>query len=135
MNRVLGMEKRMKKKIRGKDILVLQAVIVIYTLSSVMAKLASGQEVFSGAFFGFYLAELVILGIYALLWQQMIKRFELSVAYTNRAMALLWSMVWAVVIFHDSVSVRQIAGVVLVILGTLVVNTEGQKGGGQHEEQ
>lgn len=111
-----------KEKLRLKDILILQAVIVIYTLSSVMAKLASGQEAFSAPFLLFYLAELMILGVYAILWQQMIKKFELSVAYTNRAMALLWSMLWAVVLFHDRVTMKNVIGVALVIVGTLIVN-------------
>lgn len=111
-----------KKTVRVKDILILQAVIVIYTLSSVMAKLASGQEPFSASFLLFYLAELIILGVYAILWQQIIKKFELSVAYTNRAMALLWSMLWAVVLFHDRVTVKNVIGVALVIAGTLIVN-------------
>ena len=127
-------KKSAKKKLRLKDILVLQAVIVIYTLSSVMAKLASGQEPFSAPFLFFYLIELMILGVYALLWQQMIKKFELSVAYTNRAMALLWSMLWAVVLFHDQVTVKNIIGVALVIVGTLIVNggdaEERESGGG-----
>ena len=122
-------KKSAKKKLRLKDILVLQAVIVIYTLSSVMAKLASGQEPFSAPFLFFYLIELMILGVYALLLQQMIKKFELSVAYTNRAMALLWSMLWAVVLFHDRVTVKNIIGVALVIVGTLIVN------GGDAEER
>ena len=111
-----------KEKLRLKDILILQAVIVIYTLSSVMAKLASGPEAFSAPFLLFYLAELMILGVYAILWQQMIKKFELSVAYTNRAMALLWSMLWAVVLFHDRVTMKNVIGVALVIVGTLIVN-------------
>lgn len=111
-----------KEKLRLKDILILQAVIVIYTLSSVMAKLASGQKAFSAPFLLFYLAELMILGVYAILWQQMIKKFELSVAYTNRAMALLWSMLWAVVLFHDRVTMKNVIGVALVIVGTLIVN-------------
>ncbi len=126
-------KKSAKKKLRLKDILVLQAVIVIYTLSSVMAKLASGQEPFSAPFLFFYLIELMILGVYALLWQQMIKKFELSVAYTNRAMALLWSMLWAVVLFHDRVTVKNIIGVALVIVGTLIVNggdAEDRESGG-----
>lgn len=118
----------MKKKITIKDILVLQIVIAIYTLSTVMAKRASGQPLFSVGFFGFYGAELLILGIYALLWQQMIKKFELSVAYTNRAMALLWSLIWAVVIFKDNITVKNVIGVALVIAGTIIVN------GGRKEE-
>ena len=130
-----------KKVFRLRNVLILQAVIVIYTLSSVMAKLASGEEPFSVPFLLFYLAELVILGVYAVLWQQMIKKFELSVAYTNRAMALLWSMLWAVVLFHDRVTVKNVAGVALVIVGTLIVNGgegdeahSGRKEGGSGNE-
>lgn len=43
----------MKKKITIKDILVLQIVIAIYTLSTVMAKQASGQSFFQPAFLAF----------------------------------------------------------------------------------
>lgn len=107
-----------------KNILILQAVVVIYTLSSVVAKLATGKELFSFSFFLFYGLELLILGVYAILWQQMIKRFDLSIAYANRAMALLWSALWAVLLFREELSEKQIAGIVLVILGTVIVNTD-----------
>lgn len=105
-----------------KNILILQAVVVIYTLSSVVAKFATGKELFSFSFFLFYGLEIGILGIYAVLWQQMIKRFDLSVAYANRAMALLWSALWAVLLFHENLSVKQVLGIFLVIIGTVVVN-------------
>lgn len=119
----------MKKKIFLKDILMLQAVIVVYTLSGVFAKLASGRQPLSPGFLLLYGAELAVLGIYALLWQQMIKRFELSVAYANRAMALLWSMVWAALFFHDRIGLKNVCGILLVIAGTVIVN------GGQEEVQ
>lgn len=114
----------MKQTQWWKNIIILQAVVVVYTLSSVVAKFATGKELFSLPFFLFYGLELVILGIYAILWQQMIKRFDLSIAYANRAMALLWSAVWAVVLFHENLSGKQIAGILLVILGTMIVNTQ-----------
>lgn len=107
-----------------KNILILQIVVVIYTLSSVVAKFATGKELFSLSFFLFYGLEIVILGVYAILWQQMIKKFALSVAYANRAMALLWSAIWAVVLFHEKLDGKQIAGILLVVLGTVIVNTD-----------
>ena len=127
-------KKKRKRNVRLKDILVLQAVIVLYTFSSVAAKLASGQEPFSAPFLLFYLAELTILGVYALLWQQLIRKFELSVAYANRAMALLWSLLWAVVLFHDRVTVKNGIGAVLVIVGTVIVNG-GEKRDGEAGER
>ena len=132
-------KKKRKRNVRLKDILVLQAVIVLYTFSSVAAKLASGQELFSAPFLLFYLAELTILGVYALLWQQLIRKFELSVAYANRAMALLWSLLWAVVLFHDRVTVKNGIGAVLVIVGTVIVNggenRDGEAGDNFSESQ
>ncbi len=117
----------MNQKISLKNILVLQAVVIVYTLSSVVAKLATGEEVFSFAFFLFYGLEIVILGIYAILWQQMIKRFDLSVAYANRALAILWSAVWAVLLFRESLGIKQLIGIAFVVVGTVIVNTEPVK--------
>lgn len=107
-----------------KNIILLQGVIMIYTISSVMSKEASASGDDLGRFLFFFGMEFVILGIYALLWQQMIKRFELSVAYANRSMAVVWSMVWAVIFFHDTITIQNILGVLLVVAGTWIINTE-----------
>lgn len=108
---------------------MLQAVIIIYTISSVMAKLTAANKAEPLKALLFFGLEFLLLAVYAVLWQQMIKRFELSVAYANRSMALLWSMIWAVVFFHDKITVRNIVGVCLVLLGTVIVN------GGVTEEE
>ena len=114
------------KKISVKTILLLQLVVMIYTLSSVAAKLASGQEPFSFPFLLFYGIEILILGVYALAWQQIIKRCELSVAYANRSMAILWSLIWTVVFFHEALTVKNIIGVLIVFAGTMIVNSDGE---------
>jgi len=114
----------MNRGITIKNILILQAVVIVYTLSSVVAKFATGKELFSFSFFLFYGLEIVILGIYAILWQQMIKRFDLSVAYANRAMAIVWSAVWAIVLFKDVLAMKQIVGIAFVVLGTVIVNSD-----------
>lgn len=116
-------EKFMKKKVTVKDIICLQMVIVIFTVSSVIAKFASGQEFLSVKFIVFYGLEIVILGIYAILWQQAIKKIDLSIAYANKAMGVLWSMIWAVIIFHNQITLQNVIGVLLVIAGTIVLNS------------
>lgn len=107
-----------------KNILLLQAVVIIYSISSVMAKFASIYSSNTVLFLLFFGLEFVLLAVYAVLWQQMIKKFELSVAYTNRAMAILWSMIWAVIFFHDEITVQNICGVLLVLAGIVVINTD-----------
>ena len=107
-------------------ILSLQLVDMIYTLSRVMAKLASGYDALSLPFLFFYGVEILILGIYAIAWQQIIKRCELSVAYANRSMAILWSLIWTVVFFHEVLTVKNIIGVLIVFAGTMIVNSDGE---------
>ena len=114
------------KKISPKLILALQLVVMLYTLSSVAAKMASGQAFLSLPFIVYYGVEILILGFYAIAWQQLIKRCDLSVAYANRPMAILWSLVWTVIFFHEALTVKNIIGVLIVFAGTMIVNSDGE---------
>ncbi|MDE7324513.1 MAG: EamA family transporter [Lachnospiraceae bacterium] len=117
----------MRNFVKIKNVALLQGVIVVYTISSVMSKEASASDNNLRRFLFFFGMEFVLLGVYAILWQQMIKRFELSVAYANRSMAVVWSMVWAVVFFHDTITVQNIVGVLLVVAGTVIINTDKEE--------
>ena len=118
------MENEVKKKTKLKEIFILQIVIAIYTLSTVCAKFASGQEFMSFKFILYYGLEMLILAVYAVVWQQLIKKFDISVAYANKAMGLLWSIVWAILIFNETITIKNVIGVVIVIVGTIIVNSE-----------
>ena len=115
-----------KKKAKLKDIFILQIVIAIYTLSTVCAKFASGQEFMSFQFILYYGIEMMILGVYAIIWQQLLKKFDVSIAYANKAMGLLWSIVWAILIFNDTITIKNVIGVLIVIIGTIIVNNEDE---------
>lgn len=119
----LDVNKKDKKKFI-KNIIILQVIILIYTLSTVTAKFASQEEFLSLKFILFYGIEIFILGVYAILWQQIIKKFEISVAYANRAMSLLWSIVWAILFFGEQITLKNVIGVIIVIIGTIIVNSD-----------
>lgn len=115
-------KEKMKRKIKLKDVFLLQAVFFIYSINSIVAKMASGQERFSMAFIMLYGLELVILGIYAILWQQIIKKFELSVAYANKAVTLIWAMIWGSLLFKEQITLSKVGGILLVIAGIVILN-------------
>lgn len=124
----------MEARSRFGRLFMLQAAVVIYTLSSVMAKFVSGAETMAEMFLYFGL-DLFFLGVYALVWQQMLKAIPLSVAYANRAMALLWSAVWAKLIFGEEIVAKQMVGIGLVTVGILLINNEKDKEeGGEKKE-
>ena len=118
-----------EKGVTLKNILSLQLIIIIYTISGVMAKFAAASVEAPLRMLMFLALEFAVLAIYAVFWQQMIKRFELSVAYANRAMAILWSMIWAVIFFHEEITFRNILGVFIVLVGTMIINYDAREEG------
>lgn len=59
--------------------------------------------------------------VYALVWQKAIRRFDLNVAYANKTVYLIWSQIWALLIFGEVLTARNILGLVIVFFGVLVV--------------
>lgn len=117
------------KKWALKDILILQAVFIVFSLSSVVSKLASAEmasldSIFNPRFIFLAVLDVVILGIYALLWQQVIKKWELSVAYANKAMTLFWGLLAGALLFHEQITVTKIGGVAVVFMGVVIMNSE-----------
>lgn len=113
-----------RKKIQWKQIAVLQFAVMIYTLSSVAAKYASPYNVLSWPFILYCAVEIILLGIYAIVWQQLIKKIDLSIAYANRSMAILWSMIWAVIFFGENITFQNMIGVIIVLTGTMIINSD-----------
>ena len=112
------------KKIDLKTILILQMAVLFYTLSSAAGKFASAYDFLSFPFIALYGVEIAILGIYAIIWQQIIKRVDLSIAYTNRSMSLMWSMIWSFFLFHEAITIQNVVGSMIIIVGVMIVNSE-----------
>ena len=112
----------MGKKIKAVDIVFLQVSVLVYSLSTVAANMASKHEFLSPGYILFFGLDFCILGIYAILWQQVIKRFQLSIAYANKAVTLLWSMLWNFLIFSTGITPGKVVGVLLVMTGVIVMN-------------
>ena len=115
------------KKIGIKQILLLQAIIVIYTVSGIMAKFASAGETLEKIIL-FLGLDLLLLGVYAILWQQILKKIDLSIAYSNKAVLTIWGVVWSVLLFKEIITVKTIISAILLIIGILFINKkEGDK--------
>ena len=102
---------------------VIQAAVCLYTVSGIAAKLASNHAFLSVGFILCYGMEIAVLGVYAIIWQQIIKRVDISIAYANRAMAIFWSMLWAFLLFKEQITAQNLLGVALIFVGTWVVNS------------
>jgi len=59
--------------------------------------------------------------VYAFFWQKVLKRFDLSVAYANTGMYVVWTMAWAALFFGESIRLNNLLGAAVVILGVGVL--------------
>ena len=105
---------------KAKDYIQLHLNILLFSLTSVFSKAASVQ-LKNPLLYVFLFLMAANCGIYAIAWQKVIKKFSLSTAYANRSVYLIWSQIWAVIIFHENLTVKNIIGLLIVLVGVMVV--------------
>lgn len=97
--------------------LLLQLFLLLFSTCGIVSKLAAGKPFMSLPFILLYGIEVLILALYAIGWQQFIKRMPLSVAYANKAVGIIWACLWGVLIFHEHLTAGKIVGGLLVLVG------------------
>lgn len=107
-------------------IFILHIILLVFSLSTVLSKLASGEKFLSLRFCGFYAGIILLLGIYAIVWQQLIKHLPLIFAYANKAVTIIWGLIWGYLLFSESITLNKIIGALVVIAG-IVVFSLGEK--------
>jgi drug/metabolite transporter (DMT)-like permease len=103
------------------DIAFLQLSILLLSFAGILAKKASAVSFLSIEFMIYYGLELFIVGLYAVLWQQILKKFDLIVAYANKGAIIIWTFFWAVLFFQETITANNILGGILVIAGIVMV--------------
>jgi len=100
--------------------LLLHLVLMIYSMSGICSKLAAREPFLSLKFCVFYGTIILLLGMYAIIWQQIIKRLPLTTAFANKAVTVVWGLAWGVLLFHETVTAGKFVGVTLVVIGVLL---------------
>ena len=96
---------------------------MVYSFVSVFAKIASGQDSIKKTLL-FMFIELCFLGIYALVWQQVLKKFPLVVALSSKGVTVIFALVWSVLLFHERISIQNILGAAMIVLGIGLVSAD-----------
>lgn len=118
------------KKTQISALLLLHILLLAYSLGGICSKRAAQHDFLSFEFMLYYGIVLLILFAYAILWQQILKRLPLVTAYANKAITVIWGMLWGSVFFRESVSVWKIMGALIIILGVYLVVSEKEEAGG-----
>lgn len=109
--------------------LLLNVTFFIYSLVSIFSKLAATQAGINIRFLLCYGMVLFLLMLYALLWQQNLKHLSLIVAYSNKAITVIWGMVWGAILFHEKITVFQIVGAAIIVVGVCIMASQSEDAG------
>lgn len=100
--------------------LALVGVNLVYACTSIFTKMASRQEMLSWPYLLWIAGAIGVMGVYALLWQQVIKRMPLSTAYMFKGTSLIFVLLLSVLLFGESVSLNNVIGAVVIIVGIVL---------------
>ena len=110
---------------QAKWFLLLHLILGVYAGSSVCSKLAAQQPFLSVGFILLYGGMLAALVVYAFGWQQVIKRMPLTTAYANRAVTVVWGIVWGAVLFGEAITWQKALGTLVVLAGVALYALAG----------
>lgn len=110
----------MKSEHRIKYLIFLHIILFVESITGVISKFASQQKFMSLNFILLYGLMIMVLGIYAICWQQAIKRLPLTMAYTNKAVTVLWGIVFGRVFFNETITIKKIIGAVIIAVGIIL---------------
>ena len=108
------------EKSKSMVLIFLHLLLMIYSMSGICSKKAAGVEFLSLEFCIYYALIIILLGLYAIGWQQIIKRLPLTVAFANKAITVVWGIVWGRLFFKESITIGKVIGVLLVITGIII---------------
>lgn len=100
--------------------ILLQMLLMIYSFASICSKMASGTDFLSLKFCIYYAGLILFLGIYAIGWQQIIKKMPLTTAFANKAVTVIWGIIWGITFFHEKISFGKIVGALFVVAGIVM---------------
>ncbi|HCM91342.1 MAG TPA: transporter [Lachnospiraceae bacterium] len=104
-------------------LIILHIILALFSVSGIFSKLAAGEDMLSVKWIIYYGAVLAFLFVYAIAWQQIIKKMPIVTAYANKAVMVIWGIVWGFVFFGEEITVQKIIGAVIIIAGVYLVVT------------
>jgi len=100
--------------------LLLAVAFLIYSATGILTKLASAEPFLSARYLILFSGVLCAMGIYAILWQIVLKKIPLTNAYLFKSMTVLFTLFFAWMIFGESVTWKNILGAFFIIAGICV---------------
>ena len=114
------MKNTQKKTASFKIVVVLLLVNLLFSTVSITVKYTSMQDLFSIRYFIGVSVVIAMLGTYAIVWQQILKRVDMTLAYIFKASGIIYVLLYAVFLFGETITVWNIIGAAIIITGIVL---------------
>lgn len=104
-------------QIKLQHIIALIGVNLLYASVTLFTKYASQQDFGSMAYCLGLAGAIGVMGAYAICWQQILKRVELSTAYMFKGTSLIFIMLFAFALFGEQITIMNLIGAAVIIAG------------------
>ena len=118
-----GGERMSQKKTREVPwnwFLFLHISLLINSLPGVASKLAGRYGVLSSGFLFFCALSIFLLGVFAVVWQQVLRHMSLTFALTNKPITVIYSLIWGALIFGEKIRPGMVIGSLVIIAGIMI---------------
>ncbi len=105
---------------KSKEVSALVGVNLVYACTSICTKMASRQEMLSWPYLLWIAGAIGVMGLYALLWQQVIARMPLSTAYMFKGISLIFVLLFSALLFGEVITLNNVIGAVIIIIGIIL---------------
>ena len=103
-----------------KKILFLHLIFFSYSFIGILCKKAALISWFSYKFVILIFSILLLLILYAFVWQQVLKKIPLSTAFAHKSVTVFWNYLWGAFIFNEIITVNKLIGAAFVIVGIII---------------
>lgn len=118
------MQTQPQKKASAKIVIGLLLVHLVFSTVSIAVKYTSMQEMLSLRYFIGLGIVILILGTYAIVWQQVLKRVDITLAYMFKATGVIFVLLYSVFLFGEPITTWNIIGAAIIVTGiTLFVKS------------
>ena len=94
-------------------------VFLVYSSANIFMKLSSSREGLPALFY--FSCAFVVLGIYACLWQQILKHIPLTTAFMFKSITVLYGIFFAWFLFKEDITLNNMLGALLIVTGIIVL--------------
>ena len=102
---------------KAKTVAALLGANLVYACESIFPKLASSEQPLSLRYLLFMGCAVGVLGVYAILWQQILKRLPVGEAYMFKGTSLIFVLLISAILFGETITLFNVVGAAMIIGG------------------